>query len=565
MDLGVLIDGLDVRVLGAGRSPKAMDAISKIRICDITEDSRTVVPGSLFVARGGHKADGKTYIDQAIAGGAVAVLTDSADASGAAGETTSGSNVPILSTPDALLACAVMAERFYESPSRRLKLALVTGTNGKTTISTLIWRILNGVDRRCGLVGTVLVDDGAEVARANMTTPPSIELSRTLQMMVDTGCAAAAIEASSHALDQRRVDALKIDVAIFSNLSGDHLDYHKTMDAYLAAKARLFTLLAPGGFAVVNADDPAAEQALGPIAGRPDISILRCASGAANQAGCTVDIKEVSIDGMLLRLAGPWGTIDASVPMVGTYNAMNVLQAAVAAHAMMGLTRDELARGLTKVAAPIGRLEPVGERGDGVRVFIDYAHSDDSLARMLGAISPLVPGRQARGAAVSTVAGSERKGTPLGRLWVVFGCGGDRDTTKRPRMGAAAATLADLVVVTSDNPRSEKPGAIIDEILAGIDGSLRDKVTVQADREQAIRFAIEHAREGDVVVIAGKGHETEQILADGKGGTYSIHFDDHEVARKALAARQPVVEQVRPRAKVVSRSRTNAAARWGRT
>lgn len=557
MDLGVLIDGLDVRVLGAGHAPKAPADITSIRICDITEDSRTVVPGSLFVARGGHKADGKKYIEQAIAGGAVAVLTDSAEAL--------NSSVPILYAADALLACATIAERFYENPSRRLKLGLVTGTNGKTTISTLIWRILNGVERRCGLVGTVLVDDGAEVAQANMTTPPSIELSRTLQMMVDSGCQAAAIEASSHALDQRRVEALKIDVAIFSNLSGDHLDYHKTMDAYLAAKARLFTLLAPGGVAIVNADDPAATKALDAAKARTDISILRCGSQAASKADCTVEIKDVSIDGMALSLAGPWGVIDATVPMVGTYNAMNVLQAAAAAHAMMGLTRDELARGLSKVAAPIGRLEPVSEKGDPVHVFIDYAHSDDSLARMLEAISPLVPGRQSQGAAVSTVAGSEKKSSPLGRLWVVFGCGGDRDTTKRPRMGAAAAKIADLVVVTSDNPRTEKPGAIIDEILSGIAGPLREKVTVQADREQAIRYAIEHAREGDVVVIAGKGHETEQILADGKGGTYSIHFDDHEIARKALAARRPIVEEVKPRTKVVSRSRSNAAARWGRT
>lgn len=564
MDLGVLIDGLDVRVLGAGHSPNALAALSKIRICDITEDSRTVVPGSLFVARGGHKADGKKYIDQAIAGGAVAILTDSPDVSDASAQTKEDPKVPILYTPDALLACALIAERFYENPSRKLKLALVTGTNGKTTISTLIWRILNGVDRRCGLVGTVLIDDGAEVARASMTTPPSIELSRTLQMMVDTGCTAAAIEASSHALDQRRVDALTIDVALFSNLSGDHLDYHKTMDAYLAAKARLFTLLAPGGVAIVNADDPAAEKALDVIAGRQDVRALRCRSGVSGKADCTVEIKDVSIDGMALCLTGPWGTIDATVPMVGTYNAMNVLQAAAAAHAMMGLTRDELVRGLTKIAAPIGRLEPVNEKGDGVRVFIDYAHSDDSLTRMLEAISPLVPGRQGRGAAVSTVAGTERKSTALGRLWTVFGCGGDRDTTKRPRMGAAAASLADLVVVTSDNPRTEKPGAIIDEILSGIDGSLRHKVTVQADREQAIRFAIEHAREGDVIVIAGKGHETDQILADGKGGTYSIHFDDHEVAKKALAQRRPKVEVVNPR-KVVARSRVGGAARWGRT
>jgi UDP-N-acetylmuramoyl-L-alanyl-D-glutamate--2,6-diaminopimelate ligase len=221
MDLGELIDGLGVRL------SKGAEAI---RICDITEDSRTVVPGSLFIARGGLKADGKQHIGSAIAAGAVAVMTDSKDV----GEW----GVPVLYCADVMHACAVMAERFYGSPSQKLNLALVTGTNGKTTITTLIWRILNGIERRCGLIGTVLVDDGAEVARASMTTPPSIEISRSLQMMVDAGCMGAAIEASSHALDQKRVDALKIEVAVFTNLSGDHLDYHKTMEAYLAAKAR---------------------------------------------------------------------------------------------------------------------------------------------------------------------------------------------------------------------------------------------------------------------------------------------------------------------------------------
>ena len=546
MDLGELIDGLAVRL------SKGAEAI---RICDITEDSRTVVPGSLFIARGGLKADGKQHIGSAITAGAVAVLTDSKDA----GEW----DVPVLYCADIMHACAVMAERFYGSPSQKLKLALVTGTNGKTTITTLIWRILNGIERRCGLIGTVLVDDGAEVARANMTTPPSIEISRSLQMMVDAGCMGAAIEASSHALDQKRVDALKIEVAVFTNLSGDHLDYHKTMEAYLAAKARLFTLLAPNGTAIINADDPASETAIQTIAGRKDVHVLRCREGGgpATAGECRVEIVDVSIDGMTLQLVGPWGEIETIVPMVGRYNAMNVLQAAASAWAMAGLTKDELERGLAKIAAPGGRLEPVSTPADGVKVFVDYAHSDDSLTRMLEAIGPLVPGRGTKGGSVAAAAGTQRSATQ-GRLWVVFGCGGDRDRTKRPRMGKAASTLADLVVVTSDNPRTEKPSAIIDEVLAGIDAEHRSKIVVQVDRERAIQHAIEHARDGDVVVIAGKGHETEQILPDGKGGTYIIHFDDREVARTALAARRPVVEVSKPKVPI-ARSRTTAA-RWGR-
>jgi UDP-N-acetylmuramoyl-L-alanyl-D-glutamate--2,6-diaminopimelate ligase len=556
MDLGVLIEGLGVRLLGAGDGAIS-PAVCKTRICDVTEDSRTVVPGSLFVARGGLKADGKKHVADAIANGAVAVLTDSLELKPDA------KAVPLLYAVDVMAACATIAERFYRHPSQHLKLALVTGTNGKTTTTTLIWRILNGISRRCGLVGTVLVDDGAEVAAANMTTPPSIELSRTLQVMVDSGCEGAAIEASSHALDQRRVDALKIDVAVFTNLSGDHLDYHGTMEAYLAAKARLFTLLAPSGVAIINADDPSAEKAVAVVADRKDIRVLRCRSGREGAADCRVEILEFSIDGMRLSLAGPWGSIEVSVPMIGTYNAMNVLQASASAWSMVRVTRDELERGLSKIVAPTGRLEPVSEKTDTVKVFVDYAHSDDSLTRMLEALSPLVPGRDSRGAAKTAFAGTERRSQPHGRLWVVFGCGGDRDKTKRPRMGKAAATLADVVVVTSDNPRTEKPTAIIDEILTGIARSQRDKVTVQADRESAIKFAIENAREGDVVVIAGKGHETEQILADGKGGTYSIHFDDREIAKAALEARRPMVEIGKPKT-VVSKSRTGSVSRWGR-
>ena len=220
-----------------------------VRICDLTEDSRTVVPGSLFIARAGAKADGKAYVEAAALAGAVAVLTDDPSCPIPRG-------VVGLATREIALVTARLAERFYGEPSSRLKTALVTGTNGKTTVSTLLWQLMNHAARRCGLMGTVQIDDGVEVARAAMTTPPAIEVSRSLAVMVESGCEAVAMECSSHALDQRRCDALTIDVGVFTNLTGDHLDYHKTMDAYAGAKARLMSLIAPGGTAVLNADSP---------------------------------------------------------------------------------------------------------------------------------------------------------------------------------------------------------------------------------------------------------------------------------------------------------------------
>lgn len=538
MDLGELIDGLGIRPVG-GSPGDVLDARRRrVRICDLTEDSRTVVPGSLFIARGGRKADGKAYIDQALASGAVAILSDEDD--GALGRL----GVPALHAPDALLASALLAERFYGNPSRQLRLVMVTGTNGKTTISTLIWQLLNAARVRCGLVGTVCIDDGTEVAPAMMTTPPSVEVSRTLQRMVEAGCVAASLEASSHALDQKRLDALSIGVGVYTNLTGDHLDYHTTMDRYAAAKSRLFELVRPDGRAIVNMDDPWCAR----VTGASRAPVWRCTAAGAEGADCAVSMSGVTIGGMELALRGPWGLIEARVPMVGAFNAMNVLQATAAGHEM-GLTCEELARGLPGLRAPDGRLEPVPDQRAGIQVFVDYAHSDDSLRNTLAAVAPLVHGGE----------GAKRRG----RLWVVFGCGGDKDRTKRPRMGRAAAELADMVVVTSDNPRTERPGDIIDEILAGVPAALREKVTVQADRAKAIGHAIAQAAPGDVVILAGKGHETEQVLPDGKGGTVRVHFDDREVARAALEAR---ARSAAPRGTPSRGRRVEVAApgRWGR-
>ena len=540
MDLGELIAGLGIRPVGGAPGVELSARAERVRVCDLTEDSRTVVPGSLFIARSGLKADGKAYIDQALAAGAVAILSDSDE--GALG----GLPVPLLYAADPFLASARLAERFYGHPSRQLKLAMVTGTNGKTTIGTLIWQMLNAARARCGLVGTVCIDDGTEVAPATMTTPPSIEVSRTLQRMVESGCVAAAFEASSHALDQKRLDALSIGVGVFTNLTGDHLDYHKTMDRYAAAKARLFQLVDAGGRAIVNMDDPWSER----IAGASRAPLWRCTALGARGADCAVEMSGVTIRGMELALRGPWGRVEGKVPMVGGFNAMNVLQAMAAAHAM-GVSREGLERALPRLAPPAGRLERLDDERAGVQVFVDYAHSDDSLRSTLSAVAPLVHGRG--------------PGKKPGRLWVVFCCGGDKDRTKRPRMGLAAAQWADVVVVTSDNPRTERPGDIIDEILAGVPADLREKVMVQADRGRAIRHAVENASVGDVVVIAGKGHETEQILPDASGGTIRVHFDDREVARDALEARaRPAGARTRSKGARPVPAAAAPPARWGR-
>ncbi len=523
MKLGDLISGLAVGTVSS------RDAA--VRVCDVTEDSRTVVPGSLFIARAGHKADGKRFVRDALLAGAVAVLTDDDGL-----RCPEGFEAPVIHTTDIARVSAVAAERFYAEPSSRLSLVGVTGTNGKTTTTYVVWQMLNAAGKRCGLIGTVVIDDGREVAPATMTTPPSVELSRSLATMLEGGCCAASLEVSSHALDQSRAAALRFRVGVFTNLTGDHLDYHGTMEAYASAKARLFEGLGPEGTAVVNADDPAHERMIRACRAR----VVRC-SATDTGADARVAIEASDMEGMGLLLGGPWGTIRRRVGLIGRYNAMNVLQAVASCHAL-GLTREQIEESLAHVHAPPGRLERVSVASDAVRVFVDYAHSDDSLRSVLRAVGDSMPGRH--GASVRSRAGSAGVREAGGSLWVVFGCGGDRDRTKRPRMGLAAVELADRVIVTSDNPRTERPGAIIDEVLAGIPGPMRAKVDVHADRARAIRLAIEGARPGDVVVIAGKGHETEQVLPDGAGGTIRTHFDDREVARSVLAEHRagPTVE-----------------------
>jgi UDP-N-acetylmuramoyl-L-alanyl-D-glutamate--2,6-diaminopimelate ligase len=528
MNLAELISGLGVEASRGG--PRGLER--GLRICDLTDDSRTVLPGSLFVARPGTKADGRRYIGEAVAAGAVAVLTEAGGDEGP-GELLTSCPVPVLVARDLPRVLARMAERFYGEPTSRLELIGVTGTNGKTTTAHLTHQILNGAHVRCGLIGTVLVDDGVSVGPATLTTPPATELSRTFGVMVEAGCQAAVMECSSHALDQARVSALRFDIAIFTNLTGDHLDYHGTMEAYAAAKARLFGMLQEDGWAVVNAEDPWHGRMLKDCCAKVIRCRVRDAGEPAPDRGpepsrrerlfdACATIRAMTMMGTRIVFDGPWGRLETTTRLLGRHNAMNALQAMCASWAA-GVQGPALERLVRSAAAPPGRLEPVTGPGDPFAVLVDYAHTDDALGKVLGALAPLVGGEGGR----------------PGRLIVVFGCGGDRDRTKRPRMGAIAAELADLVVVTSDNPRTERPSDIIDQVLGGVPAALREKVVVEVDRRRAIRRAVEMARPGDLVLIAGKGHETEQITPDGSGGTVRHHFDDREEAAAVLAERRP--------------------------
>lgn len=485
------------------------DVDAAVEIRDLTEDSRTVAPGSLFIARGGTAAHGNRFIGEAVARGAVAILTDH--------DSVVPQGIPVIRSPLVARTSAHIAERFFGSPASALMLLGITGTNGKTTVAHLTQQLLNHAGARCGLLGTVLVDDGAMRAPATLTTPGAIEISRSLARMRDHGCTHAVMEVSSHALQQGRVSALTFAVAVFTNLSGDHLDYHGSMEAYAAAKALLFESLGHDAIAVVNADDASAARMTARCGGR----VIRC-SAKNDGADAFIRASNLSVAGADVVITGPFGRVDGRTTLLGAHNLMNLLQAVTAAHAM-GADIQSIAAHIEALQAPPGRLEPV-RLADGApqpTVLVDYAHTDDALANALRAVRPLVADRA--------------------RLWVIFGCGGDRDATKRPRMGAVAAQLADCVVVTSDNPRREDPHRIIDEIVAGIGDIGADALVVEADRAAAIEHAIRHAFEDDVIVIAGKGHEDYQIVSDGAGGVVRRDFDDRIQARRALEHRSRMV------------------------
>ncbi len=505
MNLSELLEAAgDVRVLGGPASP------DRVVIAWVGGDSRTSEPGELFISRAPSVDAAVAHAIDAAARGAAAVLVPPLPAALADRLAVEASSAVRLEAAVPTEAGARLVERFAGDPSRRLQLLAVTGTNGKTTTSWLTRQLL-AVGRPgegpvpVGLIGTVSVHDGRAMHDARLTTPDPFELSPLLARMVDHGCPFAVMEASSHGLDQGRLAGVRLMAAIFTNLTGDHLDYHGTMDAYAAAKRRLFDLLDPAGTAIVNIDDERGPWMAAAARGR----VLRVSAGDAS-ADLLVRERDRTIDGTRLQLTGPWGSGEAMVPLTGGYNAMNAAQAAAAA-AVSGIAWEAILEAMAGLTAPPGRLEPVAgpAGGGGPRVFVDYAHTDDALDRMLAAVAPLVP--------------------EGGRLVAVFGCGGDRDRTKRPRMAAAAARHANLVVFTSDNPRTEDPERILDDIAAGLPAAGGPQVRREVDRGRAIRLAVELAGDRDVVVIAGKGHERDQIL-----GTQRRPFHDVEVARAAM-------------------------------
>ncbi|MSR19123.1 MAG: UDP-N-acetylmuramoyl-L-alanyl-D-glutamate--2,6-diaminopimelate ligase [Phycisphaerales bacterium] len=491
-------------------------------VTQVVDDSRLVSPGSLFVARRGEAVSGASFIQAAVERGAVAVMVEE----GTVVDQKSLGTAVLIEAPQVSRALASLAEAALGKPASQLQLVGITGTNGKTTTATIYRHILRESARRCGLLGTVEVDDGVESRPARLTTPGSVELSAALARMVKNGCVSAVMEVSSHALVQDRVSALEFACAVFTNLSGDHLDFHGDMAAYADAKAMLFATLAHGATAVVNADDPASDRMLRDCQARrmlcriegaktatgADASSHRATAGAeAEGTVCSARIISTELGSMRCLLQGPWGEMEVRLPMVGAHNAMNVLQAAAAAFST-GVSPASIAAALQSCAAPPGRLEPVTKSGDSFCILVDYAHTDDALRNVLQALRPVVG--------------------PCGRLSVLFGCGGDRDKTKRPRMARAACDLADAVWVTSDNPRTEDARVIIEEILSGVSDQWSPKVRVEVDRARAIGAAVADAREGDILLIAGKGHEDYQII-----GTQKFPFDDRKHAAEALALR----------------------------
>jgi UDP-N-acetylmuramoyl-L-alanyl-D-glutamate--2,6-diaminopimelate ligase len=583
MDLDQLIAGIGIRRLSAVVRGKS----ASVRICDITEDSRTVMPGSLFVARRGEKSDGRAFVPAAIAAGAVAILSDdpALRLPLPSGPGHTQEHAELLLAEDLPLAAARVAERFYGDASSKLATIGVTGTNGKTTITWLVHQALNGLGVRCGMMGTVCIDDGTEIAPATLTTPPALEVSRTISRMLESGCRACVMETSSHALHQRRVGGVRFRIGVFTNLTHDHLDYHGTMEKYAESKAILFDMLpageatsiggkpSTGGVAIVNADDTWHERMVRDTSAR----VVRCSIdrgsesrlGAGRAAQWRGSVLGTTLAGMDCRIIAPSDAVGGDevewsvrLPLIGAHNLMNALQACAVLREL-GVAGDDIRAAMETCKAPPGRLELVTSWGDPLAVYVDYAHTDDALQRVLAVGRDVVNAGAPERAANIGGGGAASGG---GRLWVVFGCGGDRDRTKRPKMGGVAAELADRLVITSDNPRTEDPRAILEQVVQGVPASQRYKATVEIDRRRAIELAVREAQPGDLIIIAGKGHEDYQILPDGHGGTTKIHFDDREVASEALLARGDIPSCESPR--VVARARgvgLKAGARSART
>lgn len=458
-------------------------------------DSRQVKPGQAFFALPGSKLDGGRFIQDALTRGAAMVVTRDP-------LTLTRGHALFVRVGDVRQVMAEMAAAFYGYPARRLRMLGITGTNGKTTTANMARNILQSAGLRPGMIGTIRYEIGDRSIPAARTTPEAIDLHNMLAQMVNAGCQSAIMEVSSHGLVQRRTWGIDYDVAVFTNLTHDHLDYHQTVDGYYEAKSLLFRGLRgrPGQTAVINLDDRHGARLL-ELAGE---RVQTLSYGIQNpQARIRAVNLQLSARGSVFEAATPWGTLPLRLRLLGRFNVYNAL-AALGACAALGVDLPMIAPVLNTMGSVPGRLEEI-ESGAGFQVFVDYAHTADALQNVLSTMREIT----------------------AGRLIVVFGCGGDRDRRKRPLMGAAAAELADYAIVTSDNPRKETPSEIIAEVRAGFAG--HDNFEVVEDRYEAIVRALSLAERGDVVVIAGKGHENYQEFAD-----TVIPFDDRQVVRECL-------------------------------
>jgi UDP-N-acetylmuramoyl-L-alanyl-D-glutamate--2,6-diaminopimelate ligase len=467
-------------------------------VSSVEYDSRRVKPGCLFVAMRGESSDGNRFIDQATAAGAVAVVTDSTEEKARPG-------VAWAVVPNGRRALARVSANFYKKPAERIAITGITGTNGKSTTAFLVEAILTASGRKSALIGTIEYHVAGKVLPAPHTTPEALELNRIFSEALGNGATDAVMEVSSHALAQERVFGVPFDVAVFTNLTRDHLDYHKTMEEYFAAKRVLFEGCgtdAPRAV-VTNVDDEAGAK-LAEYSRKRSSVVLKY---GWDRGDLHAEQVEITTRGTRFDLVTPSGKIAVFSALIGRENVYNILAAAGAGYAR-GCSASAIAAGIDKLACVPGRFERV-DCGQPFTVVVDYAHTDDALRNLTALGRELVAGAK-------------------GRVLTVFGCGGDRDRKKRPLMGEAAGRGSDFVVLTSDNPRSEDPLAIINDAVVGLQKT-GVRYSVEPDRRKAIALAVGEARPGDIVLLAGKGHEKVQVTREG-----SVPFDDLEVARGAL-------------------------------
>ena len=472
-------------------------ALPGIDIRGLAYDSRQVKPGDVFIALKGLKAAGADFATEAIGRGAVAVVAERpADAATA---------VPWVIVPDARTTMAALAAELYGHPSQSMQVVGITGTNGKTTTAYLLRAVFESAGKKCGLLGTVTYSIGDQELPAARTTPEAPDVQRMFRQMVDAGCRACVMEVSSHALALRRVDGSAFAAAVFTNLTRDHLDYHGDMESYFAAKRRLFDMLPPGAASAVNLDDPRGDSLRKAVSAPVTYAINR-------PADVTPGPLTLTFAGLEFDARTPKGNVHVKSRLVGRPNVSNIL-ATVAVATALDVPSDAIEHGLANLSGVPGRFELVSSASDDVTVVIDYAHTDDALKNLLETARPLA----------------------TRRVITVFGCGGDRDRTKRPLMGAVAARLSDVVVMTSDNPRTEDPARIIEEIKRGVPAASDRSAATFAivDRKEAIQFAIKKAEPGDLVLLVGKGHERTQTI-----GSDELPFDEAAIARAALERRR---------------------------